>query len=580
MKPARPAYHWILSCLCLIALLCCGCGNDGPLFTRSTEDPLSPGDPPVPPVPERSQVLRDITTFINAAENLDQDEGLVELAYFLVEQPGVVGSKLADDGSVWALFEDGQLLVFVNNREVASPTTRELLAPSLRTDSQIPRSAVAHFANTFEGSPTFSSPVGDLSEQAHSSGYQVRLGGGVEQLRQLKSLGTLYIDAHGASSAEASSPDGKSPVRGLTLKLPVPSSFAIWTQTLASEELDLHYQQELESQSLIHFIAPIDGESYERRYGITGKFVRENWTFLPDSLVFVNACTSNSFAFREACMQVGASAYLGWSKEVGDGLAFDSASTLYSLLFPGDRVPEVSTLDEALAQISSLGLDLDQQTGARLVVTRAPSFGLLVPSLRSLQVVDGEIILRGYFGAAVGQVLIDGVAQPLSRPWDAQVLTLSLPEEGTHLRVRVGGRLSNSMIIPRPEPEDDALINLEFGGSGRITNWPGRPDLVGSELRITLSIENSQVVDGRISVSQPAGFDYFFVGDTVVNTLRNGALTSVQSVPGSTTTYTIPLPSQGQTTAQAQFHFVITGEGQSVDDRGDFEYEIDFFSQP
>ena len=552
----------------LVLLECSGCGSGS--STISASGPSGSG---------HNVSFQAIQGLISSKNNLDQDQGLVELTHFLVNLPDVVGSKLAGDGSVWALFDDGQLLVFVNNRRPAPPTRRD--APLPRADAQIPESDLAHFANTFEGSSTFRSPLPFLITQARFSGYRIGQGGGVEELRNLRSLGSLYIDAHGGSSEDASSGDGQTAARGLVLRQGVPRSFSIWTQTRASEELDVRYQDELRSKTLIHFIAPIDDQNYERRYGITGKFVRENWTFRPHSLVFTNACSSHAADFREACLEAGASAYLGWTLNVGDALAFDAAQALYSLLSPSTDEPPVSTLDEALARLAGLGFDLDPNSQARLKVTQTPSFGLLVPSLRSLTVVDDRIVLGGFFGSEPGQVLIDGSPVALTGDWAPVELILPLPETGTQLRIRVRGRLSNTLDIPRPD-NPGTVGDLSFSGVGNITSVPSRPDLEGSPMNVTLTIRNNQVVGGVIDFGPPAGFTHFFtdqpgdIGPGVTNTLTSINLTSIRGI----TNITIPLPRPDQTLYSGHFRSSGSGEGTTFDVRGDFVYQTTSFSQP
>lgn len=551
---------------CLAVLVCFGCGSSS-----------EPGSAFEPSGPDHNRSFQAIQSFIKAQTNLDQDQGLVDLAQFLANQPDVVGSKVADDGSVWGLFGDGQLLVFVNNRR-PDPRLRSD-SPIPRVDSQVPESDLAHFANTFQGSSTFRSPLPFLTNKARLSGYKIGEGGGVEDMRNLKSLGSLYIDAHGGSSEDASSTEGKAPLRGLVLKQGVPRSFSIWTQTRATQELDAQYQDELKSRTLIHFIAPIDDQNYERRYGITGKFVRQNWAFRPHSLVFLNACSSYSADFREACLERGASAYVGWTLNVADAVAYDAAEALYSLLFPGTNDPPVSTLEEALARLAMLGFDEDPTSGARLRVNQTPSFGLLVPSLRSLTVVGNRIVVTGFFGSEPGQVLIDETPVTLIGDWDPQVLTLPLPETGTHLRIRVRGRLSNTIDIPRSD-NGGVVGNLSFSGVGNITSVPTRPDLEGSPMNITVTVRDNQVVDGVIDFGPPAGFTHFFTdqpgtGPGVTNTLTNSTLTSV----GASGNYTILLPGPDQTVSSGSFRLSGSGEGTAFDIQGDFVFQITLFSQ-
>jgi len=515
----------------LFLMLLCGCG--------SSEVSSSLTSPPA----QESVTIQRILDFIQARRDLDQDEGLVELTRFMASQSTVRGSLLADDGSVWAWLESGQLVVFANNRKLAPVAPRESAPPAPRTEFSLPVSARAHFANTFGGSPGFSSPVAVLSQLASGSGYQVSRGGEVEDLRRLTSLGTLYMDAHGASSADASNETGRTPLRGLVLRQRVPSAFSVWTATRATPTLDEDYAQELNRQSLIHFIAPVDHASYERHYGITGKFVRENWTFQPHSLVFINACSSMSEDFQSACEAVGAGAYFGWTREVSDRLAHDSASALYVRLFPSSAEPSVSTIDEAFQQLRTLQLDQDLSTGAQLRwnLLSDSDFGLLVPSLRSLQVDGGTLTLRGHFGAIVGQVLIDGSPVTLSGSWNSETLRVALPEQGTLVQVQVGGRLSNSLEIPH---RDAVAPDFSLIAHGVITSHSGNSQMVGARVNLQVSIADGKVTGFYETVFPGSLWDF---SAAAVGTIQNG----VVSIADGThkLSFSLPLPGQNTFTA-------------------------------
>ena len=72
----------------------------------------------------------------------------------------------------------------------------------------------------------------------------------------------------------------------------------------------------------------------EAHYAITSKFVTKYWTgkLNPDSLVFINACSSASLdavEFETACLRAGASHFVGWSDRMRLGEALDSAGFLF-----------------------------------------------------------------------------------------------------------------------------------------------------------------------------------------------------------------------------------------------------------
>lgn len=476
-----------------------GCGSSGNIGATPTG--VAPVTSPTAP-----DLLEGISRLVQG-KDLRSDSGLGAFLEGLGQFSQIAGLRVNVDRSVWVVFEDGQSMVIVSNRLPSAPVSPK---EGVRArDLEIPVRSQARLCNMFEGSQSFRSPVSSLLTRLGSSGYGTSTEAGVEDLRAAGELGLFYFDTHGGDSALASRPvedlvpDG-STVRGLVLRQPVAPMFALATATRSTPELDEVYKEELQEKVLIHFLFQIENTVYERRYGITGEFIKRHMKFSRDSLVFANACYSDRNSLKEAFLEAGAGGYLGWTEAVADGVAYQSAERLFDelLVSPG-RDPVVADIDLAMTRLRQDGLGIDRSNNARLEFTQGQNFGLLLPALDRVEQKPGSLVLHGQFGTVAGKILTNtGAELPRFGPWSARQLECFLPLNAQTVQVVVGERKSQTL----PLPQVTSSGTFEFSARGGVIETSEPQEYpVGSPVQFSLRVVSGQVLDGFLRVEGPTG---------------------------------------------------------------------------
>jgi hypothetical protein len=132
----------------------------------------------------------------------------------------------------------------------------------------------------------------------------------IEALKSIQNDGVFYINSHGDYGKTRDNVE----------------LWAMWTADEVTPEKDILYRDLLADGSLVRFSAihnrapiqnpfndAIEGNP-ETHYAITKRFIeRFNWRFGTNSFVFVNCCWSADYDFGAACINRGASAYMGWT---------------------------------------------------------------------------------------------------------------------------------------------------------------------------------------------------------------------------------------------------------------------------
>lgn len=493
----------------------------------------------VAPVSSRTtpELLDEISRLLQG-KDLSSDSGLRAFLEGLGPFSQIAGLKVNVDRSIWIVFEDGQSLVVVSNRLPSPPIApkAEVRARNL----ELPVRNQARLCNMFEGSQTFRSPVSSLLARLGPSGYGTTTEAGVEDLRGSGELGLFYFDTHGGDSAIASRPvedllpDG-STLRGLALRQQVAPMYALATSTRSTPALDETYKEELQDKVLIHFLFQIESTVYERRYGITGEFIKRHMKFSRDSLVFANACYSDNSSLKQAFLEAGAGGYLGWTGTVADGVAYSAAERLFDeLLVSPDRNPVVADIDLAMNRLRLDGLGLDNFSNARLEFTLGQDFGLLLPALDRVEQKPASLVLHGQFGKVPGRIITNaGVELPRFGPWSAEELECFLPLNGQTVQVVVGERKSQAL----PLPQVVSSGTFEFGARGEVIESSEQQYPVGSSVEFHLRVVAGEVRDGFLRVEGPEGsFSKSFVPPAPFE----------QSAVTSTTLYNIELPPESR----------------------------------
>lgn len=425
----------LLSALGLLALFCS--------FPSATAAPI--------PDEERLQVLDEIGAEFEAVVADDTAEGRARLAEQLQSRAEFEDAGLAPDGSVWARFLDGRMVVFPPSPEPPGEANRGspgLLqpvpasgfpaahgaesAPSAAIRRSLGRSASGGLPDSDRA--VVMTTLGDSFGTGHASiagwledkGYEVSSPPAtVEDLKAVDDVGVFYLNTHG----------GAMPTEDFS---GVRDEFSEWlfslaTATLVSAANEARYAEDLTAARLTYVYEEfMTTGTKEWHYGITIHFIRQYMSFSPASLVFIDACGSFDFDMKFGFQGAGASAYLGWTKPIsGDVEAryfFDRLLGVNEVRKqdPPNRPFDAGRVLEAMA---AAGLDVNRSAGGRLMIhERDGRFSLLTPSLRHLEVDEpGEkLVLMGSFGQEEGEVEIGGAEAALIS-WSDEEISVRLP---------------------------------------------------------------------------------------------------------------------------------------------------------
>jgi len=420
----------------------------------------------------RNVLLNSIATKFAGFDGSNPDNENQQMLTYLRSKSDFVDSGLSPTGGVWGRFADGTTLVIANNvsrtetraplpsRAVQAKPTR---APGLpTTDKVILGESIGSFWGAFltEIEPWFIDQNYTIQTPAST----------VDALKNLSNVGVLLLAAHGTAC----------PIRK-----DGPNVYIVWTETLraADGSTDKQYAADLADGSLTYFMGlTFQGDTAqikaETHYGITSKFVSKYWTgkFNPNSLVFVDACSStslNALEFEMACLNAGASIYMGWSDSVviRDGLV--TASYLFDRMLGANQFPDEETPPQRAFSWSSVMSDmhtrkrqyvstnydqsLDPKTGKTANLTALSlngNFVQLAPSIETMSVDEQNDALTvfGTFGDPQGDVYIND--KPLTiKSWSSTQIVCVLPRTGASaagdVAVRAGTprQLSNTVQL-------------------------------------------------------------------------------------------------------------------------------------
>ncbi len=399
---------WTTALGLLVACLATGCGGGGapvdpgdvtPEARLEAMDAVAAALGSLPPGASTADKLAAATTAMDARPEFER-----------------TGSSL-EWGSAWGLFHGGTLYIV---DAVGRPATQPLPEAEASARQGVParHGVPAGPAVLCQVLPTshYANLSARISPWLTAAGYSVTAdptrGGGVDSLRYVQAAGLFYMGAHGVVAWLG---EGNGDV------------WAAATATTPSLSLDRLYAEDLADRSLVIVEGyPVEGPI--RRYGITAGFVRKYMGFAPNSLVYMDACSSDSTAaapFKQACFDKGASLYAGWSRVVTDAACAESTPFLLArmLSMPApdgeDQGPPRRPFDHAGAysELKLRGWDVDDRytasQGSVLAVTEGPGSGaFLRPSIECLRVdehPDGasagqsELVVRGSFGSDPGE---------------------------------------------------------------------------------------------------------------------------------------------------------------------------------
>ncbi len=464
----------------------------------------------------RAVLLDSITAKCGTFTGDDMTSENQQMLAFLKTKPEFVQTGLTPSGA-WGRFADGTNLFICNNINPAIEPDQPDLTRSiqlLRQSQTIRNSTSTRQAMpTRDGIPIDGTVMLGTSLGSFFEGFSNRIpnmfktenytrvqpDSSLDALSKINDVSVLYMFGHGGSFPIF---DGGDPV------------FNVWSSTLRARDgsTDTPYLADLHSGAVSYFVAqayPTDPKIkgpkknyFETHYCFSSKFVTKYWTgkLDKDSLVFMNTCDSASPAaldFELACLNAGASYYLGWSDRmmIGEGLA--SAAFLFDRMLGSNSTELGASLkatppqrafsilevlnDMSTHNRSGAAYALDKSGPAPVkkgdavtIATLQPmslnqKFEQLAPSIHDLAINEGadELSINGFFGDEKGSVSI-GSTDMVIKEWTPISITCKLDRTGTDSSgpVKVynhGGHVSN--IVPLTAWHGTGTYTVEEAGS-------------------------------------------------------------------------------------------------------------------
>jgi hypothetical protein len=383
----------------------------------------------------RSAVLSNIGQKMKSLAGQPNDSVDQQITDFMKTIPQLTNVKLRD-GLISANFTDGRFLVIydnlrydpANNRSVPRRSgTRAAMGQPYAAPAEVFLALGTFLNQSSHGGPDAAPDVANYLRTGAS--YAVsQPDASVEALKHVNGDGVFYIHTHGGV---IDLPPHTDPVitQGVT------KSFALWTTTPRDEnrENPLSAQSDRQLQDDLFFGRlgyayeaqndVLGVPSLEWHYCITPAFIQHyGWKFAPDSFVFINACSSASADAGElgqAIKDAGASVYAGWTDEVDNGIANNTARFLIDRLIganqykpPAQKLRPFIRSDVQPAMLaaglghSSVVVDGKPHVADLLLaVLDVPDqaeggFGILAPTIRNLEVDEPDrlLTLNGSFG--------------------------------------------------------------------------------------------------------------------------------------------------------------------------------------
>jgi hypothetical protein len=421
-----------------------GCGGGGGGTT---------GGGPDMDVAQRTAVLDAIDVKARTLDLSDMIGSQQQMLTFLQGRPEFQRTGRAADGSVWGVFTDGRLYRFIHNR-----LPDGMVAPQIRRSSRVAADSLPRNTRYYSlsGVGTYlTSAHGEVASLLQANGYVQALGSGSEAtldvLKQVSGAGVLYLSTHGGDG------DG---------------GFGLTSTTRVSNVLenDPVMIDDLKNHRLIYctiFLerGPLGGlfdAEPIRVYGFTHEFITKYMSFGENSLVYMDACTSDDLLLRTRAFAKGASCYVGWTAPVRNGDAIKAALFAFDRMLganeegPHEDPPQRAfNYMDVYDDMKKRGLDTSPSEDfatAKLIFNpngASPEYGILAPTIKRMDVdeINSELILNGTFGHITDTVRMNNTTDLTVKSWSPTKIVCNLPLTGTNasgnVQVIVDGHKSN-----------------------------------------------------------------------------------------------------------------------------------------
>lgn len=480
-----------LACLLPLAIIFC------------TFAPVGAPTGPSGPISD-TQRIKTLDNLASSAETALLPDGSLDRAAFLAKmkaQAEFRGAGVSPDGSLWAQFADGRLVIVP---VVVTPSAADL--------STTPEAAAgyAKLAAPVQAAPSPRMPsaedpilqagkVGSLPASDKAIVMRAVGSGFVDEayfinqalnkwkykssivdptvdnlLTQIQDVGVFYLNTHGGEGCKGAFAECE------TVETPAASSarstawtavtwtFGLATSTRVSAELDKKYASYLSGGELAYMLATVEGEGPRLwSYAITSEFIARHFRFSENSLVVLDACGGAMGGLESALGQANASVFVGWTAPTYVGQRtryfFDRLLGINGTRpVPGFKPasPKNRPFDyqAVMAAMQRLGLDVipaggEMKVPATLIAQRlGGSFGLLRPTIERLTVneADNKLILTGVFGEEEGEVYIGGAK--VAAEWGSEEIRAELGKAteasgSGEVYVKVGDHESNRVPL-------------------------------------------------------------------------------------------------------------------------------------
>lgn len=297
---------------------------------------------------ERWVALDAIKTEVNSLPHLDPVADAQSILSFLRSRPEFVDEGIyPDSSSIWARFADGLPIIIGNDffPLSSSQTSTAFQATGVRpavqqstlltaqaavTGADLPASSSYRLLNTLQqlADPTL---IGNLSSWLQDNNYVAASADTtVAGLKTVGGDGIFFFRTHA----------------GFILnEAKTAYDYALWTSEQATFD---NYIANFDNGDVLQNDSPLvlfealqsgNPDVSEWHWAITAKFVEKYWgAFSQNSLVYIDACDSDGAEdFRQEMFNEDASVYAGWTGNVGDPFAANTARIVFDRLLGANQ---------------------------------------------------------------------------------------------------------------------------------------------------------------------------------------------------------------------------------------------------